>query len=352
MAVSCGVDDRRAKERMSWGEVNDRWTYGVRRDAPRAAEVAAIAAHNAATRTVGGAVHDHAIRATPACRRVLAMTPPTTTAVVEVAPSHDFSVAPPARDGAARAARRDRHRSRPRARARRRGLKRLLDITAAVLLLLLCLPLFLVVAALIKLDSRGPLFYGCRRVGRDGRELMVLKFRKMRDGASGPALTLGEDERFTRIGPFLAATKIDELPQLINVLRGDMSLVGPRPEDAGFVDLQRESYDEILRVKPGMTGLTQLAFANEREILDPDDALGHYVERLLPQKVRIDTLYATRRSTLMDLRILLWTAVAVLLRRDVAVNRESARITLRRRAPEHSGASPLPAPTADDRRRA
>jgi lipopolysaccharide/colanic/teichoic acid biosynthesis glycosyltransferase len=276
------------------------------------------------------------------------MSPPTTTAAVEASPSHDFSVAPPVAvsshplpadvaDGT------------DVLRALDVTAKRLLDIAAAVVLLIVCLPLFLIVAALIKLDSRGPLFYGCRRVGRDGRELRVLKFRKMRDGAGGPALTLDEDERFTRIGPFLAATKIDELPQLINVLRGDMSLVGPRPEDAGFVDLQRESYDRILRVKPGMTGLTQLAFANEREILDRDDALGHYVERLLPQKVRIDTLYATRRSTVMDLRILLWTAVAVLLRREVAVNRESARITLRRRT---TGSSALPAVASGDRRRA
>ena len=285
------------------------------------------------------------------------MTPPTTSAVVEAAPSHDFSVAPPGMIATSHAlpvetssADALRASGADLLRAIDVGAKRSLDVVAAVLLLLLCLPLFLVVAALIKLDSRGPLFYGCRRVGRDGRELSVLKFRKMRDGASGPALTLDEDERFTRIGPFLAATKIDELPQLINVLRGEMSLVGPRPEDAGFVDLQRESYDQILRVKPGMTGLTQLAFANEREILDREDALGHYVERLLPQKVRIDTLYATRRSIAMDLRILLWTAVAVILRREVAVHRESARITLRRRAEGPTVA--LPAVGGTDRRRA
>ena len=103
----------------------------------------------------------------------------------------------------------------------------------------------------VKLDSRGPLFYGCRRVGRNGRAAIVLKFRKMRDGAAARHSPLGEDERFTRIGPFLAATKLDELPQLINVLRGDMSLVGPRPEDPPFVDLQRDSYARSCASSPG-----------------------------------------------------------------------------------------------------
>lgn len=209
--------------------------------------------------------------------------------------------------------------------------KRTLDVLMAAALLLLCIPIFVLIAVLIKLDSRGPLFYRCRRVGRGGTELSVLKFRKMRDGASGPALTLDDDDRFTRIGPFLAATKLDELPQLINVLRGDMSLVGPRPEDAGFVDLRRAEYERILSVKPGMTGLTQLAFSNEREILGVEDAVDYYVERLLPQKIRIDTIYAARRSVPMDLLILLWTGVAVVLRREIAVNRECGRISVRRR---------------------
>lgn len=278
------------------------------------------------------------------------MTPPTTTAV-EAAPGRDFSASGQALVAADRALAAEAAASRADlVRALDHGAKRAIDFAAASVLLLLCLPLFIVIATLIKLDSRGPLFYGCRRVGLDGRDLMVLKFRKMRDGARGPALTLGEDDRFTRIGPFLSATKLDELPQLINVLRGDMSLVGPRPEDAGFVELQRESYDEILRVKPGMTGLTQLAFANEREILDRDDAIGHYVEHLLPQKVRIDTLYASQRSLVMDLRILFWTAIAVVMRREIAVNRASARISLRRRLRAESPAMPLAVLASGDRR--
>ncbi len=278
------------------------------------------------------------------------MTPPTTTAV-EAAPGRDFSASGQALVAADRALAADAAASRADlVRALDHAAKRAIDIAAASVVLLLCLPLFVVIAALIKLDSRGPLFYGCRRVGLDGRDLMVLKFRKMRDGARGPALTLDEDDRFTRIGPFLSATKLDELPQLINVLRGDMSLVGPRPEDAGFVELQRESYDEILRVKPGMTGLTQLAFANEREILDRDDAIGHYVEHLLPQKARIDTLYATQRSLAMDVRILFWTVIAVIMRREIAVNRASGRISLRRRLRGDASATPLAALSGGDRR--
>jgi len=274
------------------------------------------------------------------------VTPPTTTAV-DAAPGRDFAI------GAAVARVNDRALPAAGRAASAHTVdlaaKRALDITVSVVLLLLCLPLFLVIAVLIKLDSRGPLFFGCRRVGRDGRDLLMLKFRKMRDGADGPALTLSQDERFTRIGPFLAATKLDELPQLLNVLRGDMSLVGPRPEDATFVDLRRDEYAAILRVKPGMTGLTQLAFANERDILDRDDAISHYVEQLLPQKIDIDKLYASSRTIGMDARILVWTAVAVVLRREVAVHRDSARITLRRR-PTARRAIPAAALAVADRR--
>jgi lipopolysaccharide/colanic/teichoic acid biosynthesis glycosyltransferase len=208
--------------------------------------------------------------------------------------------------------------------------KRLLDVAVAAFFLLLFLPLLAVVAVLIKLDSRGPVFFRCRRVGYRGAELAMLKFRKMHESASGVALTLADDARFTRIGRWLAKTKLDELPQLWNVLKGEMSLVGPRPEDPEFVALRQDDYDAILTVKPGITGLCQLAFAKESEILDPDDRVGAYVNRLLPQKAALDRLYAERRSLLLDLNILVWTALAVLLRRDVAVHRSTCALTVRR----------------------
>jgi lipopolysaccharide/colanic/teichoic acid biosynthesis glycosyltransferase len=212
-----------------------------------------------------------------------------------------------------------------------RSLKRTLDVVFAATLLVLASPLIAVLALAIKLDSPGPVFYRCLRVGRRGRALHMLKFRKMRADASGPALTAPDDARFTRLGQFLARTKLDELPQLWNVLTGEMSLVGPRPEDPAFVELNQNTYSTILEVRPGITGLSQLAFASESDVLDPDDRLGHYVARILPQKIGMDLLYASRRSLGMDLRILWWTLRAVVGGRDVAVHRETGRLT--RRAP-------------------
>jgi lipopolysaccharide/colanic/teichoic acid biosynthesis glycosyltransferase len=207
--------------------------------------------------------------------------------------------------------------------------KRLFDVIASALLLIVVAPLFVALAIAVKLESRGPVFFGSRRVGRSGRDVRVLKFRKMRDGAAGPALTATDDERFTRIGRFLATTKLDELPQLLNVLKGQMSLVGPRPEDPDFVHLRREDFERILSVRPGITGLSQLAFVRESELLDPARRVDDYLERFLPQKIAIDQVYVARRTLLLDLKILAWTAAAVLLRKDVAVNRKTAALTIR-----------------------
>jgi lipopolysaccharide/colanic/teichoic acid biosynthesis glycosyltransferase len=215
------------------------------------------------------------------------------------------------------------------------ALKRTLDVVVAAAVLLLLAPLFIVVAATIKLESPGGVLYRCRRVGRGGRELRMLKFRKMHEGARGPALALAKDERFTRVGAFLARTKLDELPQLWNVLKGDMSLVGPRPEDPSFVGPHRNAYEAILAVQPGITGLSQLAFARENEVLDPGDRVGHYLNSILPQKIQMDRLYAAHRSFAMDLKILWWTLRAVVTRREVAVHRDTGRLS--RRAPRKPG---------------
>ena len=208
-------------------------------------------------------------------------------------------------------------------------LKRTLDIVVAASVLLLFAPLFIVIAATIKLESPGGALYRCRRVGRAGRELQMLKFRKMHDGARGPALVQTKDERFTRLGAFLARTKLDELPQLWNVLKGEMSLVGPRPEDPNFVEQHRGAYDAILAVRPGITGLSQLAFARENEVLDPSDPVRHYESRILPQKMQMDRMYAGQRSFSMDLKILWWTLSAVVARREVAVHRDTGRLSRR-----------------------
>ncbi|MDX6414475.1 MAG: hypothetical protein QOG06_2319 [Gaiellaceae bacterium] len=211
---------------------------------------------------------------------------------------------------------------------------RVFDVLAASILLLLLLPLIVLISVGIVVDSWGPVLYGCERVGRYGRSFRMLKFRKMKVDAEGPPLTTGSDARFTRFGRLLAKSKLDELPQLWNVVKGDMSLVGPRPEDASFVALLPADYEEILQVPPGITGLSQLAFARESQLLAADDVHGYYVERLLPQKISLDRLYAHRRSLLLNLQILLWTTVVVSLVAEVAVNRRSGHLTFRRRSPQ------------------
>lgn len=220
---------------------------------------------------------------------------------------------------------------------------RVFDCVCAAVLLILLAPQFALIALAIKLDSPGPVFYRCTRVGRDGIIFTMLKFRKMAADAAGPPLTLAADTRFTRIGKILAARKLDELPQLWNVLMGDMSLVGPRPEDPSFVALRPLDYDEVLRVKPGITGLSQLAFVEEGRILDPLAFHEYYVNRLFPQKIEMDKLYARRSSLLFNLSILLWTVVAVGLRIDVAVNRTSGQLGVRRRPTAKTSAEPAEA---------
>jgi lipopolysaccharide/colanic/teichoic acid biosynthesis glycosyltransferase len=209
--------------------------------------------------------------------------------------------------------------------------KRALDVVISILVLVGLLPLLAIVALLVRIESPGPAFFRATRIGRGGRELRMLKFRKMHADAAGIPLTTHTDDRLTRIGAFLAKSKLDELPQLWHVLRGEMSLVGPRPETHGFVAHHRTEYDEILSVRPGLVGFSQIAFVAEGRILDEDDPLDHYVSAILPQKVTLDLMYARRRSLLLDLRILMWSIVAVVLRRQVAVNRQTGRMNLRRR---------------------
>jgi lipopolysaccharide/colanic/teichoic acid biosynthesis glycosyltransferase len=139
----------------------------------------------------------------------------------------------------------------------------------------------------------------------------MLKFRKMRSDASGPRITVAGDRRFSRVGRFLAASKLDELPQLWNVLRGEMTLVGPRPEDPHYVALYPSEYEKILSVRPGVTGLAQIQYRDEASLLLGDDYEELYSSRLLPAKITIDRYYADRRSLGLDLRIMCWTIVAL-----------------------------------------
>jgi lipopolysaccharide/colanic/teichoic acid biosynthesis glycosyltransferase len=210
--------------------------------------------------------------------------------------------------------------------------KRAFDFVASTLLLLVLLPILAAVALLVRLDSPGPAFFRCERVGYRGRPLRMLKFRKMVLGARGAPLTLARDERFTRVGTFLTKYKLDELPQLWHVFRGEMSLVGPRPEDPRFVRRhEADYYGEILTVRPGVVGLAQLAFAEENRIIDPANPVADYVERILPQKIRLERMYVANCGFWFDMRVLWWAVATVLFRRPVAVNRMSGAMGPRRR---------------------
>ena len=175
-----------------------------------------------------------------------------------------------------------------------------------------------VIAALIKMDSPGSVFFAHERVGRYGRKFKVLKFRTMVQDAPklGGAITAGHDPRITRVGRFLRATKLDEIPQLWNVLKGEMSLVGPRPEVENYVTLYPEEARRlILSVPPGITGLTQIRYRHEERLLaQQSDPEKYYREVLLPQKIASDLEYVRTRGLITDLRLLVQTAFAVLSR--------------------------------------
>jgi len=186
-------------------------------------------------------------------------------------------------------------------------MKRLFDIVAAGIGLLAISPLMLLAAFLIKVDSPGPIFFKQERVGRGFRPFLIYKFRTMVQDASRrrSSITVGADPRITRIGRFLRKTKFDELPQLINVLKGEMSLVGPRPEVPRYVEMFRKDYEEILRVRPGITDTASLKYQDEGEILgrggNPEE---DYVRRILPDKVHLAKEYVGRSSFFYDLGLI------------------------------------------------
>jgi lipopolysaccharide/colanic/teichoic acid biosynthesis glycosyltransferase len=184
---------------------------------------------------------------------------------------------------------------------------------AAVLLAILS-PLLAVLAVLVRLSSAGPVFHRAVRVGRNGRTFVLYKFRTMIvDGATrGPGITAAGDPRITSVGRVLRRSKLDEFPQLWNVVRGDMRLVGPRPEDPRFVALYPPEQRHVLSVAPGITGPSQLAFFDEEELLRSTDPEATYVREILPRKLAIDTAYAEHRTVRLDVQILARTGLAAL----------------------------------------
>ena len=190
-------------------------------------------------------------------------------------------------------------------------MKRLFDIVASLATLLVLSPILLIIAIVVALGSPGGAFFRQVRVGRDGREFLLLKFRSMRQGSEALGqITVGQrDPRITGVGHFLRSSKLDELPQLINILRGDMSLVGPRPEVPRYVALYTPEQRQVLSVRPGLTSLASIAYINENEVLgnsaDPERT---YREVVMPAKLALDMRYVRERSLLLDLRIIGSTA--------------------------------------------
>ncbi len=194
-------------------------------------------------------------------------------------------------------------------------MKSLFDIAASLCGLILLGPGIIFISLFIKLTSPGPAFYRGIRVGRHGENFRIFKFRTMVHNAEkiGGTSTPDDDPRITGIGRFLRKYKLDELPQLINVIKGEMSVVGPRPQVPWAVELYSEEEKELLRVRPGITDLASIKFRNEAEILngsaDPDK---DYLEKIAPEKIRLGLEYVKKRSLLLDLKIIFSTVKALL----------------------------------------
>lgn len=188
--------------------------------------------------------------------------------------------------------------------------KRLFDISASFFGLLLLSPLFLVVALCVGLTSRGGVFYVQTRVGRYGRDFKLYKFRSMRTGSDAKGLLTvgGKDGRITPVGYFIRKYKIDELPQLFNVLKGDMSLVGPRPEVRKYVALYNSEQMRVLSARPGITDPASIKYRNENDLLaQADDPERFYVEKIMPDKLKINLEYMDNRSFFKDLSVIFRT---------------------------------------------
>jgi lipopolysaccharide/colanic/teichoic acid biosynthesis glycosyltransferase len=192
--------------------------------------------------------------------------------------------------------------------------KRVFDIMVSAAGLLILSPFLLLIALIIRLDSPGPALFRGRRVGLNGVGFKLLKFRTMVEGADkmGPGITTGDDQRITRVGRFLRRTKLDELPQLINILRGEMSLVGPRPEAPHYVALYTPEQRRVLRVRPGITSPASIHFRDENSLLSGPDWETHYIEEIIPAKLEIDLQYIQDANFWLDLRILFETLYALI----------------------------------------
>jgi len=194
-------------------------------------------------------------------------------------------------------------------------LKRLFDIFFSLLGLAILLVPFMLISLIIVLDSRGGIFYRQVRVGKKGKDFKLFKFRSMRTNADKAGLLTvgGRDNRITRVGYYIRKYKVDELPQLINVLIGDMSLVGPRPEVRKYVDMYTAEQLKVLDAKPGITDYASIEYSNENEILGKaDDPEKVYIEEIMPAKLRLNLKYISDQGLVTDLKIIFKTIAKIL----------------------------------------
>ena len=190
--------------------------------------------------------------------------------------------------------------------------KRLLDVAGASAGLLLLSPVLFVIAGVVRASSPGPALFRQERMGKGCAPFTLLKFRTMASGARGPQVTSARDKRITRVGRILRRYKLDELPQLINVLRGNMSLVGPRPEVRRYVERFASDYERILQVRPGLTDFAAIEYRDEEAILaQATDPEATYIEKVLPDKIRLYEKYIESMSLLTDLTIVVRTIIAL-----------------------------------------
>ena len=188
--------------------------------------------------------------------------------------------------------------------------KRVFDLLSSILGLIILSPLFVFISIWIKLSSKGGVFFVQKRVGKNFKEFNLYKFRSMVVDApkKGLQITSGDDPRITKVGRFIRKTKIDELPQLINVIRGEMSLVGPRPEVEKYVNIKRDEYKKVLSVHPGITDLAAIEFRDEEKMLENfEDKEKAYINEILPQKIALYYKYIDNITFMNDIKIILKT---------------------------------------------
>ena len=193
--------------------------------------------------------------------------------------------------------------------------KRIFDLLASTIGLIILSPLFLLISIAIKLESKGKIFYQQKRVGLNGKEFKLIKFRSMYENSDKKGLlTIGNDNRITKVGKFLRKYKLDELPQLINVIKGEMSIVGPRPEVKKYVEQYTEEQKKVLSVKPGITEFASIEYRNENELLakskNPEKT---YIEKIMPKKLDLNLKYVRERGMITDLKIIFLTLKKIFL---------------------------------------